>query len=232
MKPTCAINQLGRVAFPTALALQNRLIAERSEPDGIDCLLLLEHPHTYTLGSAGHDSYILMSADERERRGVEVYRTDRGGDVTYHGAGQIVAYPIIELADFQRGTVRGDVVGYVRKLEQVLIDTLTDYRLVGKRIAGLVGVWVETPRGEEKIAAIGVRVNVRGVTKHGFALNANTDLSYFDGIIPCGIHDKGVTSLAVLLGHPVDEAEVRARLIAHFGAVFACAMVEVTLALE
>jgi len=221
----CHVHSLGVIAYADALDLQNRLVAERSLPGGVDRLLLLEHPHTYTLGSAGHDSYILMSPEQREQFGIAVHHTDRGGDVTYHGFGQLIAYPIIELDDFQRGSVRGDVVGYVRKLEQVLIDTLSDYGVRGKRIQGLVGVWVETPRGDAKIAALGVRVNVRGVTKHGVALNVNTDLRYFEGIVPCGIHDKGVTSLAALSGHPVAMTDVQTRLTAHFGRVFQRTMI-------
>jgi len=135
----------------------------------------------------------------------------------------LVGYPILQLG---RDSLRTDVVGYVRNLEQVIIDTLADYGVTGKIIKGMPGVWVNTAQGEQKVAALGVRVNVRAVTKHGFALNLNTDLSYFEGIIPCGIRDKGVTSLAVLLGAPVDEAAVTERLIAHFGAVFDCEMVE------
>jgi lipoyl(octanoyl) transferase len=116
--------------------------------------------------------------------------------------------------------VRVNFVGYVRKLEQVIIRTLAEYGVSARPISGLTGVWVDTDAGEAKIAAIGVKINVKAVTKHGFALNLNTDLSYFDGIVPCGIHDKGVTSLAALLGHPVDEDEAARRLVAHFGAVF------------
>jgi len=169
---------------------------------------------------------LLLSPEERERRGVEVYRVDRGGDITYHGYGQLVGYPILKLqrnAPQDRiGGLRADVVGYVRQLEQVIIATLADYGVAGYPIAGLTGVWVNNPSGEheqineKKIAAIGVRVNVRGVTKHGFALNVNTDLSYFDGIIPCGIRDKGVTSVAAELGHAVDMQDVIDRLIVYF----------------
>jgi lipoyl(octanoyl) transferase len=218
---------LGRMAYADAWALQNQLAEARSAADGsgVDRLLFVEHPHTYTLGTSAHDEYLLMSAEDRERLGVEVFRVDRGGDVTYHGPGQLVAYPIMQLGGFERGRVRADVVRYVRDLEQVIIRTIADFGVIGKPIAGLTGVWVETPRGEEKIAAIGVRVNVRGVTKHGFALNMNTNLRYFGGIIPCGIRDKAVTSLAALTGAAVDENEVRDRVIAHFGEVFGREMV-------
>lgn len=218
--PSCEVRNVRRIAYDEARSLQQRLALERNSPDGVDRLLLVEHPHTYTLGSAGQEAHLLMQPEERERRGVAVFRTDRGGDITYHGAGQIVVYPILQLPQFERGSVRADVVGYVRKLEQVIIGVITCYGIVGKPIPGLTGVWVDTPLGEEKIAAIGVRVNVRGVTTHGFALNVNTDLSYFDGIIPCGIQDKGVTSLAALLGKSVDENEARAHIVEQFGAAF------------
>ena len=216
MRPICEVSTLGRVPYGEALELQNRLADERGK-GGLDRLLLLEHPHTYTLGSSAHDEHLLLPPAALERLGIEVVRADRGGDITYHGPGQLVGYPILQL---QRDALRTDVVGYVRKLEQVLIATLADYGVSAKLIKGLTGVWVDTAQGEAKIAAIGVRVNVRAVTKHGFALNLNTDLRYFGGIIPCGIRDKGVTSLAALLGAPVDEGEVTRRLIGHFGAVF------------
>ena len=219
----CEVSYLGRVPYRDAWALQDRLVEARGRDEAPDRLLLLEHPHTYTLGSAGHEDYLLMSAEERERRGVEVLRVDRGGNITYHGPGQLVGYPIVKLSC---GELRTDFIGYLRNLEQVLIDTLAGYDVAAQPIPGLTGVWVETPRGPEKIAAIGVKITVRAVTKHGFALNLNTDLDYFRGIIPCGITDKGVTSLAALLGAPVDEADARARLVAHFGAVFGFEMVD------
>lgn len=224
MPRSCEVWKLGRVPYAEAWELQNRLADERGSAGaaGQDRLLLLQHPHTYTLGSSAREEHLLMPPDERERLGVQVFRPDRGGDITYHGPGQLVGYPILQL---DRDSLRADVVGYVRKLEQVVIATLADYGITGKPIKGLPGVWVDTPHGEQKIAALGVRVNVRAVTKHGFALNLNTDLRYFDGIIPCGIRDKGVTSLAAQLGAPVDEAAATGRVIVHFGAVFGCEMV-------
>lgn len=212
------VQRLGVVPYADALALQNRL-ADAVGAGGEDHLLLLEHPHTYTLGTSAKEEHLLLSPDERERRGVSVYHADRGGDITYHGYGQLVGYPILKLPRGDDG-LRADVVGYVRNLERVIIATLNDYGVAGYPIPGLTGVWVAAPDGEQKIAAIGVRVNARGVTKHGFALNVNTDLSYFAGIIPCGIRDKGVTSLAAQLGHPVDLAEVSIRLSEHFRAAF------------
>jgi lipoyl(octanoyl) transferase len=218
--PTCEVWQPGSLPYAEALELQNRLVEARSQPDGIDRLLLLQHPPTYTLGSSAHDEHLLLSPDELERRGIAIYRTDRGGDITYHGPGQWVGYPIIQLPRSEEGDLRTDFVGYVRKLETTLIGVLADYGIVGKPIPGLTGVWVDSSEGEAKIAAIGVKINVRAVTKHGFALNVNTDMGYFGGIVPCGIHDKGVTSLARLLGGPVDEDDVARRIIDHFGEVF------------
>jgi lipoyl(octanoyl) transferase len=218
----CEVLRLGRVPYAEALELQARFADERSQ-GAPDRLLLLEHPHTYTLGSSAKDEHLLMPEAERQRLGIELFRADRGGDITYHGPGQLVGYPIIQL---QRDSLRADVVGYVRRLEQAIIAALAEYGVAARPIPGLTGVWVDLPTGEAKIAAIGVRVNVRAVTRHGFALNLNTDLSYFGGIIPCGIRDKGVTSLAALLGAPVDEDQAAQRLITHFGEVFGFEMVE------
>ncbi len=219
----CQVIQPGRMAYQAAWDWQSQLAEQRGRGDIPDTLLLLEHPHTYTLGTSAHAENLLLSPDELRQRGIEVFQSDRGGDITYHGPGQLVGYPIIQLPRASE-TLRADVVGYVRRIEQVIIDTLADYHVTAYPIPGLTGVWVNTPAGEVKICAIGVRVNVKAVTKHGFALNLNTDLSYFDGIIPCGIRDKGVTSLAVLLGKPVDEAAARQRLIHHFGQRFDYAM--------
>ncbi len=221
----CEIWQLGRVPYAEALALQEKLVQARSQQPGTpDRLLLLEHPHTYTLGTSGHDENLLLNEAELEQRGIDVFRIDRGGDITYHGPGQLVAYPIIQFPRGEEG-LRRYVTDYVRGLEQVVIRTLADFNIGGKPVPGLPGVWVDTPQGERKICALGVRINVRAVTKHGFALNINADLTYFEGIIPCGIQDKGVTSMARLLKRPVDEAAVREHVIAHFGAVFDYTMI-------
>jgi lipoyl(octanoyl) transferase len=208
------VRQLGVVPYAEALALQNQA-ADAVSAGGEDQLLLLEHPHTYTLGTSAKEEHLLLPPEERARRGVSVFHADRGGDITYHGYGQLVAYPILKL---QRGGdgLRADVVGYVRTLEQIISAVIAEYGIVGYPIPGLTGVWVSTPDGEQKIAAIGVRVNVRGVTKHGFALNVNTDLSYFAGIIPCGIRDKGVTSIAAQIGRTVDMAEAADYVIHYF----------------
>jgi lipoyl(octanoyl) transferase len=221
--PVCEVLLAGRLPYQAAWEWQNRLAEARGRGAAPDRLLLLEHPHTYTLGTSGHDEHLLLTPDELTARGITVVRADRGGDITYHGPGQLVGYPILQLP--RSGDLHADVIGYLRKLETVIIRVLADYSVAGKRIAGLTGVWADTPAGEAKICAMGVRVNVRAVTKHGFALNLNTDLSYFDGIIPCGIHDKGVTNLAQLLGEPVDETAAIQRIIQHFGAVFGIEMV-------
>jgi lipoyl(octanoyl) transferase len=220
----CEVLQPGCVPYQQAWDWQNTLADQRGRGETPDRLLLLSHPHTYTLGTSGHDENLLLSPDELARRGIDLFRVDRGGDITYHGPGQLVGYPIIQLPRDSK-TLRTDVISYMRNLEQVIIRTLADYGVVGYPIPGLTGVWVDTPAGEAKICAMGVRVNVRAVTKHGFALNLNTDLRYFDGIIPCGIADKGVTSLATLLNTPIDEAEAAHRLIHHFSDVFGYEMV-------
>jgi lipoate-protein ligase B len=224
--PICEVYKLGCVPYQQAWDWQAQAVQARSNDEAPDRLLLLEHPHTFTFGSAGHDEYVLWDEAERQRRGVEVFRIDRGGDVTYHGPGQLVGYPIIKLPRVEGPGRKLDVRGYLRGIETVIIRTLADFGITGKPIDSLTGVWVDTPRGEEKICAIGVKINTKGVTKHGFALNVNTDLEYFSGIIPCGIHDKGVTSMAHLLGGPVDFDTVTDRLIAHFGDVFGYEMIK------
>lgn len=223
----CLVSRLGCVPYEAAWALMRQL-ATVEQPDR---LLLLSHPHTFTLGTGGDDTNLLWDADERARRGVAYYRVDRGGDVTYHGKGQLVGYPILRLLPPmpdqapRPGSLRLGVVDYLRKLERVLIAALADEGIPAKTISGLTGVWVDTPKGEAKIAAMGVKVTVKAITQHGFAINLNTDLSYFEGIIPCGIRDKAVTSVAALTGQPVDEAAFATRLVQHFGEGFGVEMV-------
>ena len=213
------IRRLGLVPYADALALQHALVKQRQHDRGIgapgvvnDLLLLVEHPHVLTLGVRGDGgrSHILATPDELGSRGVEVHETGRGGDITYHGPGQIVGYPILDLRPD-----RCDVHRYVRDIEEVLIRTAADYGVEAERVEGLTGVWV----GPDKLAAIGVRI-ARWVTSHGFAFNVTTDLEYFGLIVPCGIAGRGVTSLARLLGHAVDRVEVEDRIVTHFCDVF------------
>ena len=209
------VRRLGTVAYADALALQRSLVEERKADRIPDTLLLLEPPHVVTVGVRGDcgRAHILASPDDLAARGIEVFETGRGGDVTYHGPGQLVGYPIIDLQPDRR-----DVHRYVRDLEEVLIRTAADYGIAATRLAGLTGAWVGSDN-QEKLAAIGVRIS-RWVTSHGFALNVNTDLDFFTLIVPCGIADRGVTSLARLVGRPVEIAEVEDRIAAHFAAVF------------
>jgi lipoyl(octanoyl) transferase len=205
--------RLGVVSYEDGLALQRDLVEQRREGRIGDVLLLLEHPPVITLGARtrGDRSHVIAAPGVLERRGVTVHETGRGGDVTFHGPGQLVGYPILDLKPD-----RCDVHRYVRDLEEVLIRTAAAFGVTAVRVPGYTGVWV----GSTKLAAIGVRIS-RWITSHGFALNVATDLSHFDLIVPCGITDRGVTSLSALLGRPVNLAEVEAPLIQAFGAVFA-----------
>jgi lipoyl(octanoyl) transferase len=202
------VRRLGVVSYADGLALQEDLIRQRRAGSIPDTLLLLEHPHVLTLGSGSRPEHVLLGSVERAARGIALFETGRGGDVTYHGPGQIVGYPILDLKPD-----RCDLHRYLRDIEQVLIDVAADFRLRAGRHEGLTGVWV----GGRKLAAIGVRVSSGWITSHGFALNVNTDLSYFDTIVPCGIPDRFVTSLAAELGGPVPMRDVEDRIEAHFG---------------
>ena len=206
------IRRLGTMGYAEALALQRALVEERRAGGICDVLLLVEHPHVLTLGVRGDGgrSHILASAEALASRGIEVHETGRGGDITYHGPGQIVGYPIVDLQPD-----RCDVHRYVRDLEEVLIRAVGELGVEAARVPGLTGVWV----GREKVAAIGVRIS-RWVTSHGFALNVTSDIEYFNLIVPCGIADRGVTSLARLLGRPVDRRVVEDCIVAHFCEVF------------
>lgn len=206
------VRRLGTVAYADALALQRSLVDDRRAGRIGDTLLLLQHPDVLTLGVRGDGgrAHILATADALAARGIEVHEAGRGGDVTYHGPGQIVGYPIIDLNPDRR-----DVHRYVRDLEAVLIKTAAEYGIAAHRVQGLTGVWV----GDEKLAAIGVRI-ARWITSHGFALNVTTHLDHFNLIVPCGIPDRGVTSLARLLGRPLDIAEVESCIIEQFSKGF------------
>jgi lipoyl(octanoyl) transferase len=209
--PPLEIRRLGLVPYGEALALQRQLAEERRAEAIADQLLLVEHPPVLTLGVRGDGgrSHILATPEALASRGIDVFETGRGGDITYHGPGQIVGYPIINLKPD-----RCDVHRYVRDLEEVLIRVAADYGILAKRIEGLTGVWV----GEEKLAAIGVRIS-RWITSHGFALNHTTNLSHFDLIVPCGIADRGVTSLGSL-GCSAGRLDVEERIAHHFAEVF------------
>jgi lipoyl(octanoyl) transferase len=196
------------MSYGEAFGVQSRIAEERKQGQGIDHLLFVEHPHVITVGRNGHPENLLAPEETLRRAGIELYESDRGGDVTYHGPGQIVAYPIMDLRAWKR-----DVGAFVRAIEQVLIDTLADFRIEAKRIAGLTGVWV----AEAKIAAIGVHLS-RWVSTHGWALNVSTDLRYFQYIVPCGL-TKPVTSMRALGVH-ADIEDVKTVLTRHFGEVF------------
>jgi len=217
-----SVIQLGRVDYTTALKLQQTLVELRKAGQVTDTLLLLEHPPVITLGRNAKRANVLVSEDRLSRTGVEIFECDRGGDVTYHGPGQLVGYPIFDLRGF---TPRIGAVAFVRKLEEVLIRTCADFGVATHRVRGMTGVW--TLRNEAKIAAIGVHIS-RGVTSHGFALNVSTDLEHFKLIIPCGIGDKPVISLDRALAEaypgiavtPLTLDEVSQSVARNFGRVF------------
>jgi lipoyl(octanoyl) transferase len=205
------VKQLGVVPYAEALALQDELVRRRRAGEIPDQLLLLEHPHVITLGTSSSSNHVLLDEAERALLGIELFGTGRGGDVTYHGPGQLVGYPILDLKPD-----RCDLHRYVRDIEEALIRALAHFDLHCRRKEGLTGVWL----ADEKIAAIGVRVSSGWITSHGFALNVNTDLQFFDSIIPCGIRDHGVTSMQKALGRTVPMPSVAAAVAAAFGEVF------------
>ncbi len=210
--PLLEIRRLGVMPYGEALTLQKKLVADRQSGTVPDLLLLLEHPHVVTIGVGARRSLknLLVSESVLRESGVELHQAPRGGDVTYHGPGQLVGYPILDLRPD-----RCDVHRYVRDLEEVLIRTAGAFGVQARRDSGLTGIWV----GNDKLAAIGVRVS-RWVTSHGFALNISTDLGYFDLIRPCGIEGRGVTSLSKLTGVPVQSGEVTTVLVEAFETVF------------
>jgi lipoyl(octanoyl) transferase len=203
------VERLGVVPYGPALQLQQERFAAVLADAAPDTLFLLEHTPVVTLGKNTGDGHVLVSAEWLQRQGLELYKTSRGGDVTYHGPGQLVGYPIVKLGDGEQ-----DIRGYVYKLEEILIRTVADFGVTATRIEGLRGIWVEGGDRPAKIGAIGVRV-ARWVTMHGFALNVAPNLSHFDLIVPCGITDKGVTSLEKLLGKAPALDAVAERLVGH-----------------
>ena len=210
------VRRLGLVPYHDAWELPRELVARRVEGSIGDTLLLLAHPPVITLGRGGHAEHLVATESELAARGVEFVETDRGGDITFHGPGQIVGYPIVDLGPRGR-----DLHRYLRDVEEALILALAEFGIRAGRAPGLTGVWV----GDAKVGAIGIRVT-RWITHHGFALNVDTDLSYFDLIVPCGISDRRVTSMTALLGRPVERAGVEDALASSFAAVFGAASAE------
>src|SRR5262249_17461090 len=227
----CLTVDLGLIGFEEAYALQKRLVAARKADAIGDVLLLCEHPHVITLGRSGKRENLLASDRVLAQKGVEFHATNRGGDITYHGPGQIVGYPVIQLAAIKR-----DVVWYVRMLEELMIRTCADFGITARREEGKTGAWIDPQNQEadlphraqssrslqdaaEKIGAIGVDIS-RWVTSHGFAFNVATDLRYFDLIVPCGIAERKATSLEKALGRAVKRNEAVPKIVEHFGEVF------------
>ncbi|MCB0832252.1 MAG: lipoyl(octanoyl) transferase LipB [Bacteroidetes bacterium] len=208
---------IGKIGYQKAWDLQQMVFTQRLRDEMDDTLLLCEHPHTYTVGKNGVDNlsrHLLLNKEELAANGISVFEIDRGGDITYHGPGQLVGYPILNLNNYYR-----DVHRYLRDLEEVILKTLAKFSITARRVEESTGVWVDTPSGPEKICAIGVKVT-RWITMHGFALNMNANLDYFNHIIPCGISDKGVTSMSKILDRLVDERAVIDAVDASFREVF------------
>ena len=200
------VQNIGRKSYKAVWDLQIKMQQQRIRGEIEDTLILVEHDPVYTLGKNADKDHLLQSRDES----VDVFNIERGGDITFHGPGQLVGYPILDLSNYKKS-----VSWYMRTLEQVLIDTLIEFKITAQRNDGLTGVWV----GDEKIAALGVRIS-RWVTMHGFALNVNPDLSFYDGIIPCGIFDHGVTSMEQLLGKTQNNDNVKNVVIKKFNKNF------------
>jgi lipoyl(octanoyl) transferase len=211
------VRRLGSVPYAEGLEIQAEAVQDRRAGTIPDTLLLVEHPHVITLGSGAHEEHVLVDEDERARRGIELFETGRGGDVTYHGPGQLVAYPILDLKPDRK-----DLHQYLRDLARVVMDVVEGFGIAAERSEGQTGVW--TPGG--KVAAIGVRVSSGWITSHGLALNVSTDLSYFGTIVPCGIADRDVTSLARELGRAPSLEEVSEALVEAFAERFGLEVVE------
>jgi lipoyl(octanoyl) transferase len=235
-KDTVAFAELGSIEYGKAWDLQERMLRSKTErkraaflsgsaglpsEPGTHHLLFCEHPPVYTMGKSGDMGHVLLSEDEIASRGISFYHTNRGGDITFHGPGQVVGYPILDLERF-----RADLGWYLRSLEEVVIGALSDFGIEGGRSVGETGVWIDAgvPGMERKICAMGVRCS-RWVTMHGFALNVNTDLAYFDHIVPCGIRGKQVASMERELGKPVSLFDVKESLKDSFEEVFGCRLV-------
>ena len=244
----CDVVDLGLIEYETAWKLQDQYAAEIAEGERPATLLLLEHPHVYTFGRRGKQENLLWGEAQLKEKGIAIHWVDRGGDVTYHGPGQLVGYPLLPLGGVRSLLTSGmqsletlestrilqaDYVGYVRKLETTLIVALARLGLVAGQRSGLTGVWIQAdvhsrcPRCKPedrkkpaKIAAIGVKVDARGVSRHGFALNVNPEMEYWEGIIACGLQDEPIVSLADLFSEPPSMEQVKTEVIAAFGEVF------------
>ncbi len=214
-KKKCLVLEVERICYNDAFELQRKLVSARSNNKIEDTLILLEHNPVITVPGTQTLDNILVPLEILEQEGIEVCRTDRGGDVTYHGPGQVVGYSIMDLKEQGR-----DLHRYIRNVEQVLIDTLKDYGIAAERDPKHPGVWT----GNKKIAAIGIAVKNGWITMHGFALNVNPDMNHFTMIVPCGITDKGVTSMAEKLGAPVDRRALQEKLIRHYAKIFDCTL--------
>jgi len=214
----CQIIRLGTVEYHRAWELQVELAAKVHDGAQPNTLLLLEHSPVYTKGRLSKPEHILLSDEELRQKGIGVYEADRGGQVTFHGPGQLVAYPVVDLREW------GGPVKYVRTLERIIVDSLADFKITAETIDGITGVWVDGA----KIAAIGVKIS-RGVAYHGFAINVTTDLSYYSHIVPCGIADRPVTSMAKVLGEDVDMGMAQYSLGYQFGKGMGFRMVEAEL---
>lgn len=226
---SCQVYWLGELEYQQAWDLQNFLAEQIAAGKQPPSLLLLEHPHTYTIGRRGGREHILWSEEEIKRRGIAVFEVDRGGDITYHGPGQLVGYPLLPLASAGWQGERlpqADFVGYVRKLEEVLIRTLAYYGIEAYRLEGLTGVWVNKPAEEVplpvKIASIGVKVDARGISRHGFALNVQPEMVYWQGIIPCGLDGVQMTAMAEWLSPCPSVLQVAQQVSRFFESVFGC----------
>jgi lipoyl(octanoyl) transferase len=234
--PICEIRRLGLISYQDAWELQDRFAREIAGGDRPPTLLLLQHPHTYTFGRAGRSENLLWDEAQLSQRGVQVHWVDRGGDVTYHGPGQLVCYPLLPL-DVQglkphaSRIPQADYVGYLRRLERVLISALDKLGVTARSLEGLTGVWVDSPvngAAPAKIAAIGVKVDARGITRHGFALNIDPDKSYWQGIIACGLKEHPVISLVEVLDLLPTIDEIIQWIVWTFGNEFQYNMIDLT----
>lgn len=236
MSVRCQVLELGEIEYSSARGMQSVIAAERADGARPDCLLLLEHPHTYTLGRSAHRSHLLFSEQQLHALGIAVHICDRGGDITYHGPGQLVGYPLLALGRPQGGNERiphADYVGYVRNLEVMLIKVLARFGIVSGQLPGMTGVWVQPDvasrciqcppdlrRVPMKIAAIGIKVDRNGISQHGFALNVDTKMELFEGIVPCGLSEYSTVSMAMLLPVVPCMQSVRSAIVREFGYVF------------